>query len=382
MSIPLLLFRHPKRKPSSSSVTPLTFLFDEQFTTDDAAPIGIPRAAEPGPGTWGTLNDAGNRMSISGGALVTASGGGTGDPNMYSSTTFTRSPGLALAFTIKNMAITNICTAAFRSNTGTASVAHQLGIMPTTTISIHNYNNNVSSSLNVRVPTMSGDCRFFTVLKSVGNWNIKKVSGVYRLVFRTWSGTNTNMPIHLGVASAATVDDVRVAQLGHPFSDESLDTDLRLFLSTSPTSGETQTAAAEAFHITDWTPAAGGTFEYQIRRQDDNNYWSCQANQTAGTVKIFEVVAGVPTERATFSGSITAGTAYKVITRYEGTTINFIVVPNTLSAGQISCFYTTATNFQTATGSKIVYTNSTTVANWEALKLELPSDAIAELDRM
>ena len=49
------------------------YLFKEDFTTADAAPISNPRVCEPGPGTL-NITDSTSRFSITGGKLVIAAG--------------------------------------------------------------------------------------------------------------------------------------------------------------------------------------------------------------------------------------------------------------------------------------------------------------------
>lgn len=77
-----------------NSLTAVYRLLDT-FTTDRAAGAVHGTAAEPGPGTR-YIVDSGSKLSLSGGAVVWASGVGDGDPTLSWSTPLTRIPGRIL----------------------------------------------------------------------------------------------------------------------------------------------------------------------------------------------------------------------------------------------------------------------------------------------
>jgi hypothetical protein len=52
---------------------PAVFLFDDEFTTTQAAPLGTPRTCEPGPGSW-AVTDTNNLLSVASGELVAGYG--------------------------------------------------------------------------------------------------------------------------------------------------------------------------------------------------------------------------------------------------------------------------------------------------------------------
>lgn len=71
--------------------SPVTYLFRDEFTTDEAAPLTSPRTAEPGPGTW-AVTDTGNVLSVAGDALDCAVN--TTMPSLVTTNAFTVAAGL------------------------------------------------------------------------------------------------------------------------------------------------------------------------------------------------------------------------------------------------------------------------------------------------
>lgn len=359
----------------------MAVLFTDSFESGDftawsSRTTFVPRSASPGPGAWGTLVDTGNRLSVFSGVLKSAAGGGVADPGLYSSTTFSRATGMALAFTLKSLAITNLCSVLWRTATGSANSIAQAGIFPASTTAIRNYNTAASATCNITVASMSGaDVTFYTILRTAGYWAIKKQAGAYSLVFRWDSGTGTTLPLHLAAIGVANFDNIRVAQLDSPWTD---DTNLRLFLSASPSSGDTQTAAAAVFMECDWTPASGGTLEMQIRRASATEHWAVRADNAGNTLRLFEVTGGGETQRATVSPTIADGTTYKVIVHAEGSIINIML---RTAAASTQTSYSSAVTNATATGAAISYANSV-VANWEALGVAITGASATQLARM
>jgi len=74
---------------------PITYLFRDEFTTDEAAPIASPRTAEPGPGTLTLLQLEGS-LSISGEQLVIDGTGVTGWAKLGPYVQFARAAGRAM----------------------------------------------------------------------------------------------------------------------------------------------------------------------------------------------------------------------------------------------------------------------------------------------
>ena len=55
--------------PCLSGVDTLDYIFRDDFTTADSAPLGTPRAADPGPGSW-TVVETDGQLSIASGAVT------------------------------------------------------------------------------------------------------------------------------------------------------------------------------------------------------------------------------------------------------------------------------------------------------------------------
>jgi hypothetical protein len=350
----------------------LTFLFDDQFVTADAAPLTIPRNAEPGPGAWNALVDTGNRISIASGVLTSAGGGGATDPYMTTSTTFARATGMALKFDLPNVPATIIGSVMWRSNAAQANYASQTGMIPVNNISIRSYATG-SGSVPFTVPSMTGKTvTGWTILRTTGYWNVIRYDGAYYLLSALTLGTETNMPLHLSGQGAVNLDNVRVAQLGNPWTDDAY---LRSYLSATPANNETQTSEADAFHNITWTPAANEIVNLIIRRTSDTDYWTIRADEAGNTIKIIEVVAGGETERGSTAATINAGTTYRIFARALGSSITGNI------SGQSAGYGSAATNL-TATGTKITISGAGTLADWMAWVVNIPAAGGAQLALM
>jgi hypothetical protein len=360
----------------NSGEAPLSFLFDDQFTTADAAPIDIPRVAEPGPGTWNTLVDTGNRLSISGGNLVSASGGTASDPVMYTLTQITRATGTALMWRALSLNLTNALSVAFRAFRDAGDAFNiNIGAMPVSNTAFRNYNSSSASTYQITVPSMAGaDVAVYTILRSAGYWGVYRQAGAYYLLFVHNSVTTSNLPIQVNALTAATIAEIRAAQLGAPWTN---DDNLLTYRVVSPSSGAIQTSEADAIHYVTWTPVAGETLNLIFRRTDDSNYWTARVSESGNTIKVIEVNGGVETERASAAVTINAGTTYRVVCRASGTYINATSSSTTSTAS-----YTSATFNQTATGTKITISGAGTISNWEAWRVNLDAASISELDKL
>jgi len=355
----------------------VAFLFKDDFTTADAAPIDVPRNAEPGPGVWGTTTDTGNRLSIASGDLAAAAGGSVSDPNLISTTTFARLTGLALAYIHKAVAVTNQAAVLFRSNTSSADIRCQLGTSLAVTSAVSVYNNALFTPYVITTLSLAGlDISLFTILRTAGFWSIYKRAGVYKLAIVISSGTNNNMPLHMGAASVATFDKVRVARLPPPWTN---DDNLLTYREAAPSSGDTQTSEANAIHVVNWTPAANATLEIILRRTDDTHEWIARYDQAGGTMKIIEDNAG-ETERSSVASTITPGVTYREVVRADDTYIRAMHVQEGVYS--TAATYTAASSNQTATGTQITYTNTTTITDWEAWQVDIPAASTAALTEM
>lgn len=115
--------------------------------------------------------------------------------------------------------------------------------------------------------------------------------------------------------------------------------------SVGTSAGSTATAPSADFvtYISLTTLQTGGTFEYRFRIQDANNYWRVTVN-TSGDIDLSEVVTGTPTSRASSLAVVADGET--IVIQAYGTTINVWADANRDT-------YTSATNFQTATGVEL-----------------------------
>lgn len=121
----------------------------------------------------------------------------------------------------------------------------------------------------------------------------------------------------------------------------------------SPTTGTTVTMQPNALVEFTWTPASAETLDIQIRRVDDNNCWIVRGDQAGSTVKLFEKVAGVETQRGTATMTWTIGTAFRIVIGCYGTA--YAVENYTVHVGAALKFtYASGdANFQFATETKV-----------------------------
>jgi hypothetical protein len=180
------------------------------------------------------------------------------------------------------------------------------------------------------------------------------------------------MPLHLSGHNPVNIDNVRVAQLGAPWTD---DTYLRSYLSATPANNATNTSEADAYHVITWTPAANEVANLIFRRTADTDYWTARADEAGNTIKIIEVVGGVETERGTAAVTINSGTAYRINVRALGAIISANI--NSITTG-----YATAATNLTATGTKITISGAGTLADWMAWVVNIPAAGGAQLALM
>jgi hypothetical protein len=146
----------------------------------------------------------------------------------------------------------------------------------------------------------------------------------------------------------------RVADLvanGYSLYDD--DYGLALARSATPSNGESLSGEADGFDEITWTPAAGETLDIMVRRTDDSSTWSIVcAESTASnpdTIKIIERNGG-NTERSSAAQTFAAGNTYRIVVRYQGSTIwTWVDEDYDIQRNQ----YASASFNQTETGGKV-----------------------------
>lgn len=196
----------------------ITYLLNDEFTTDRAAGAVNGTAAEPGPGTR-NITDLDNRISITGGVLnIAANAGGTsgfGRTGIWYTPAITRLPGLVIAQTVQYtagmIAIGGLTTTASASNVGYNNLGY--GFASTPLFSARKTTD--GSSPTVMTPATSTAYRIYTVLRATGRFLFVKSAGVTKLLwFDAWDGTATLYAgfTDWGRTDAVTIDDVLISQ--------------------------------------------------------------------------------------------------------------------------------------------------------------------------
>lgn len=320
---------------ASALAEAIVYLFRDEFTTPDAAPIATPRTAEPGPGTI-AFTDAGNIESISGGNLVisgTASGTNTG----FFTTTFTRVAGRALVYNFGAVVNTGINRMGWASSFG-SGMNMGVGFVNPTNIQVRETTAN--PTILVTMPST-----LMMVLRSTGFFLINGTKLLWPARTVNTSNIGANMWIGGGQTPNMSIVDLSVTDI------VAMDDDSKVYTNyiASPTDGQTTTMTADGIVEFNWTPAGGETLTIMFRRTDDDNTLKIVCTQAAGTIRYYKREAGADTEfvTGTTTQTWTAGVNYRITIRTVGTTV-FSYVDN-----QSKNSPTAQTFNQSATGVKV-----------------------------
>jgi hypothetical protein len=332
----------------------------DKFTTPEAAPLTSPRTCEPGPGTL-TILDTGNKLSISGGELISSGFTTAFSEPRFLSGDFERTPGLAYYARIDRKS---------------SRLIHR--VRPSA--GGNRYDVDFSSSgvivndrgVNLSLEPAATECQVIIALRNTG-WICFLNTGASWQT--TWVsdfviGSAALQVVPSNVNSPFSVTGLSVFQL---YGDFLTDYGTATSHLPTPTSGDTATMTADGFVNFTWTPVAAESLELDIRRADDDNRWVIRCDQAGSTIKLIERNAGVETERASAAQTWTAGTAYTIQARAVGDDIRTFVdsvAKNT---------YTSATFNNTATGVKVA--GFATGANLAAFPRTLTGAPADEIER-
>lgn len=326
------------------------YLLHDEFTTAQAAPISVPRNAEPGPGVFPSVKtDTGNRISIANGKLRFANtdGSSAGNPAVWG-VGFSRVAGRAMIFTMEwNVAFgrglvgwdTDQASSpdGHAINITNATIGARVGSIPDTVLATVVLNTAHQIGLILRSPTGA-----FYVVDGKLQW-VDLTSSFATLYpeFNTVGYSNTSIML---------IDDLEILDLASPW-----DTDWGLATNrvAIPGVGTTTTSVANALVEMTWTAVTGQTWNLMVRRTDDDNCWIVRCDQSGSTIKLFEKIAGVETERGTAAFAWTNGVAFRVVAVHDGDTIAVHVHPASGMAGTpLKITYTSASFNNTAIGVK------------------------------
>lgn len=325
----------------AAASTDITDVLVDLFTTTEAAPIASPRTAEPGPGTV-TITDTAPLMSISSGNLIWT--GKTVDvttPRLFTTNTQSRVVGRAVMNVLTPGSIAPGWRATNTASPNTAAFLFQGGVL---------YSYIATALLNVGAVTTNGTVEYKTahIMDRYGAFFLIKGGAFTQWTVMAASDTDAAAwYAGFGVGSASTANviaSLRVVDLPTPFNQPYEWATARLAGGRAAADAFTHDAdCVLAFTLT--TRPSASNVDFRFRIQDSSNYWQVTINN-AGTITLNEVVAGTPTARGTAASGLNNGDRiwiYAHATRIQSTV--------RLSGAYTSPWtYTSATNFQAATG--------------------------------
>lgn len=314
----------------------IIFLFRDDFTTTEAAPLTSPRTSEPGPGIFTNHADAG-AAEISGGKLTITT------PTTYGAygSAQTRVTGLCVAinFTvvdgIRNWRIGWWQSTTIDSAGGTR--AHQLGSHSDVNVDVFE---EVGNFDEVGIHATATPANYFIILRTTGAFYV--IGDTLVMV----STIPNNTPVYPAIYKdelGAEIDFLRVSQLPVPWdTDNGIATEI---LAGARDAGETFVHEADClieFEVVA-VPSAG-QIEVKFRIQDASNYWMVTIDSD-GDLDLDEVVDGTPTQR---------DTAATVVN--DSDRIIIVVDNETIMVYEVSTLrldYSSAANFKTETDGEL-----------------------------
>ena len=305
----------------------------DKFTTSQSAPLTSPRTCEPGPGTF-TITDTSNRLSIAGGRIVSSGSWAAFDPKIVNLASYTRVAGRAFHVVMRRPSgsgsgpfvgvalgssglddVSNTTCFLFRS-TGNIDIIEQNGGF---------------STFNVGTYSQSADVDLWLIMRSIGWFYILNNTLMY--VGRLDNATVYDFSVRCNAGVSALTEIETMAYYtslgGAWITDFGIATDYKATTSANDTIVHT----ADGYVEHSFVAQTGVTKRILFRYTDDNNCMVCECNQGASTIKIFERVAGVETEKTggTTTQSFTNGTTYRISIKFNGSEIKTWLARDTLN---------------------------------------------------
>lgn len=336
---------------ASDLITPLNYLLNDEFTTDEAAPLVSPRTAEP-TGSW-TVVDPNNRLSVNNNKLVASAGGGV-DNDTSLLAPITVEAGTAV-YVMVNSSGTSSRLGFSDSKYFEASVL----FVHTRTPEWVYPPTNIVYPLGVMLIT-GFDGRSYYFVDGVLAW----------IDYTDNRGSRTVEIRPFFTTTVAEYSTCRAAVLSS-FADSSFLTDSI----AAPVAGNTFTHEADGWLTFDLdTLPSAGTIDTKFRIQDASNYWRVQINAT-GDVLLLETVATVDTTRGTAAAAVSGSEIIRV--SFNDETIR-CYYDNTLAWG-----YGPAANFKTETTGEVNSLGTGgAISNLETLPLNPSGKHLTQLEQI
>lgn len=329
---------------------PIRWLFRDDFSIDDAAPLTDPLPADD-EGSWVVTTDTGNNLDVAGSRLQINGRVAAADPRLSSSVSYARAAGLALF-----MRVITPPAADMPSRFGFDDAAS--GQINYSTIQL-NDDGRIFARMDavlteIGISTdLSDDVLydFVFILRATGIFIFCKGGTQYPAWTLLWvESTLANTPLWFAVTPAASAgtmglffETTRLVQLAKLWAENDFAiATQRLAGARSP--GDTFTHAPDCFiEFTVTTVPSALQIELWFRIQDATNRWLVSVD-SAGDLDLDEVVAGVPTQRGTAAGVIVD--ADRVAVRAIGAEI-------AVFDSVLRITYSSATNFQAETDGEL-----------------------------
>jgi hypothetical protein len=339
--------------PFAGGGAPPTFTYSllDQFTTDQAAPLGN-RTAEPGPGSW-TVVDTNSKFSIASGRLVVP--GGFTNTDRFVSASNARANGRAFLWEHPTHATQSSVWRAGWFTNGTSGTTPELGIQLSTSNTQVVLRNQGTSIETVTIG--SAEHCFAMIMRGTGGYFLTRngMSGDYKLEWVHSAGTAAMFAKGAAAGTNAmslTTDNCRVTDLGGIWATQYGLATNRL---VSPANGAMTTATADALIEISSTPDGVNSAEVVVRRSDANNYWSVLCEAGTGDLVLRKVASGTPSEVLRATSAFPSLILYRVIIIVEGN--NYKVYVNNVRKAN----YTDATNFNTSATGVVINPAQTSV---------------------
>ena len=198
----------------------LDFLFNDEFLTDEAAPLTSPRTAEPGPGT-GVVVDTGNNVTIAGSKFVVGGVAGNGDPGYSNDVIVTRAQGIAL-YGVHN---TGGKLRVGFDGSKSSSLIDELAFAWNSSIELRIFDDSNETS-TIEILTADTDYKTAVILRSAGAFFAIKGGTEFSDWTLVWIAIANTTASLFGqfsrlTAGASVHDNMRVSQLSGPWLTDS-----------------------------------------------------------------------------------------------------------------------------------------------------------------
>lgn len=292
----------------------LNFFLQDEFITDDAAPIATPRTCEPdGKGTLNFVQNDGSYAIVNKVLTVTAQGTPAWtDLGFYHNEGFRLIAGTVLFAQLVTLNATQVgFPFSFRN---AKSVAYGFGLM---TFYCDTYNLAMltgGTGMRNGNALQSGSIRNFPIM-------LRNTNGAYYIdtdaLIYSGKGAIPDVTYYLhqvNYDSTYKTNFIRAGLLPATFRTAEF---LCSTFKALPVNGDTFTVDKDSIIYIKWTVAAGEIINIRFRRVNDDNCMILRCDQAAGWMRIYRRQAAVETQLATVAAVWTVGNTYRLSIRFE-----------------------------------------------------------------